>query len=223
MRMLSDGLYFPLICLVLLLPALNGCDIFGIHERDEILESEADIVLGERVKQIHLGDSIQHVEEIYGQPEHLFRGVASGYFRSFFVYQYYRNEVGGVVLYLHSKKDRFGEAIHNSIVDLISIQASSSVEPDSIYSPFEGTTKHGIGLGSNKAELLDALGKPDSTSTIHMKYGPPKHTWFYCNESGGERNEINIGIREDSVFLISFGHYLPFEEPEAKDCEWLNT
>ncbi|GEM_PF-5514997 len=214
------------VILLLLLVALVSCDIFGVYQGsrqgEEVLYPDADIVLGKRVKQVHLGDSIQTVRRLYGRPKYPSKIFISGVRRSWYGYRYFEGELGGVKFYLNSyvkDGDSYWERVDSSIVDYIAIRSKPlSIDPDISYEIFKGTTHHGIGLGSSRSELIKGLGNPDSISKFENKNRPPVYAWFYCIERNGERNEVQFGIEQDSVFTIGFGFY---KEDKVKDCEWL--
>ncbi len=211
------ALSIGLLCVV----TITSCDIFGVHQQKVV--DNSDIVLGKRVKQIQLGDSIQQVERIYGQPEHIYRTISHGLWRAWFGYQYYRGEMAGVKLSLYSEENRFRDALSNSVVDWISIVAKSPIYYDTLFTPFKGTTKHGIGIGVNKKKVREGLGPPDSISTVTNRNRGPDQRYFYCVRVDGEQKEVEINFVKDSVNFIGFGHHVPFEEPEAKDCAWLDN
>ncbi len=208
------------VILLLLLGVLVSCDIFGVYqgtEDDEPNTSDADVVLGERVYNIHLGDSIKNIEKIYDRPDSLLLSNLSGLYRSWIGYQYSSGKLSGVKLYLYSDTLRRRTILNNGIVDWISLRSRSSHKFVHM-SPFEGETMHGIGIGSDKATVRESLGDPASKLTEGIDY----QLWFYCKEVDGQKNEIQISIEEDSVFFIGFGYHLPIDDSKGKDCVWEN-
>ncbi len=206
------------IILLLLLVSLVSCDIFGVHQGETENNEDADIVLGERVYDIHLGDSIKHIEKIYARPDTLLLSFLSGVYRSWYGYQYTSGKLSGVELYLYTEKKGYEKVMEEGVVDWISLKPKLNSRFRTLQHSFQGETKDGIGLGSDKASVRKALGEPASTLTEGIDY----QVWFYCKEVYGQKNEIQINIEDDSVFFIGFGYYLPIDDPEGKDCVWEN-
>ena len=132
----------------LLALVLVGCDSAGGKQSDA-----GRIVLGERVDGIPLGADTSLVRSALGVPTTIERGA-------------------GHVIYRYAHGDHAGFTIHFGM-DLRS--RPDGTTSFALASPYRGKTREGIGIGSHRTRVVDALGDPDfsnagTSGLIHERY-----------------------------------------------------
>ncbi len=209
-------IYLVFFCFV-----MAGCDILGIHDDKKETVNNADIVLGKRVLDVKLGDSVKTVINQYGVPDSLARGTISGVYREWWALPYYFGPLAGIEFQIWADMTEGGlrYALGNGIIDRISINNvvfwKGSAYPDIPKQPtFYGKTKDGIQIGSSKEKIKKELGDPD--------YRFPDisgDVWGYCKEGYDGKNEVVFTFYADTARRITIKHGKKLWG-KFKDCNW---
>ena len=125
--------------------AFAGCGLFELNHDDRI-------VIGKSIDGVEIYDSPAVVQNKLGKPASIALGDFAG-----FVYEYRHGALAGLnVLFVE-----FALPAHDQVVEVTA------------RAPYSGTTRLGVGIGSSKAIVWMALGRPDaaSVSTDWHRFG----------------------------------------------------
>ncbi|HEX7071279.1 MAG TPA: hypothetical protein VF190_10750 [Rhodothermales bacterium] len=138
----------PYLVLLLAVVALGACNLFGEDSNDD-----GRIVPGQSVDNVRLGADTLQVRSILGLPNLVERGA-------------------GYIIYRYMHGRHAGFSIHFGMTEFRQHDGTTSF---GLSSPYSGRTREGVGLGSPRSAVLEALGTPDFSSVgssgfIHDRY-----------------------------------------------------
>ena len=114
---------------------LSGCALLAGEDE------EAEIVFGEHIEGIEIGDDSSEVARKLGPPPSQAYGDFDGWI---FVYDEGRLERTEITIWRQTTP-------------------SPGVSEVSVYAPYEGKTKEGVGIGTPRNSALEKLGPPDAS------------------------------------------------------------
>ncbi len=110
---------------------IAGCGVNDLNEQGKFR-----IVIGESIDFVKVGDGGNVVISKLGQPDEIAMGDFAGY------------------MYIYKK------GFHSGITVTINSEQGEKVSAISIYAPYSGRTKEGLGIGSKHDDVIKILGEP---------------------------------------------------------------
>jgi hypothetical protein len=177
------------LCIIFLLPLFfqAGCNSVDTDS------SEARIVFGKSIDEVHFGDSKEIVQAKLGISDR--GGIADGVYWNWFVSEYLKGSHAGLSVYFLEEP----------------INTSGPVDILTVHSPYSGKTKEGIGIDASVNEVRGAFGEP---KIIDDNYSSEAGTYTYIYCIDGKR--LQIGFKEDKVEGMGLGIY---KSPPNNECQ----
>jgi hypothetical protein len=147
-----------------------GCpSLFEVSEEDD--PEEARIILEKSIDNVEIGDDSTTVIVKLGEPDEIALGDYAGY-----LLIYTRGTHNGITVTLHSEK---------------------GVQGVSARSPYNGFTETGIGIGTPRETVVQALGDPGFSAQLNndrtketYRYGPNSFSFVYRE---GKTEAVGLG------------------------------
>ena len=154
-----------------------GCEV------NDSSDSDARIIIGESIDGIHLGEYPEAIEERLGSNKLI--GFADGS-RGWTIYSWPDSVYSGLCVYfIEMDVGELGPA------DYLAVEA-----------PYDGTTKEGIGIGTNIRDVYDIWGEPvrisESSITISLTYDLNGKSLF-------------LRFRDSLLEHLQFGPFIPYD------------
>jgi hypothetical protein len=164
-----------------------GCGTADVNSED------ARIIPGVSIEGVTLGDPQMTVERTVGRPDD--GGTVDGIYRSWYITKYLQGRHAGLMVYFVDAEG-----------------APRLVDELSVTSPYDGSTKEGIGIGSSYKMVRQTYGIPGSSVSK-----PADHwiTDFYCY--GNRRFEIHY--TDSMVAGITTGSFFPILQDTRSPCK----
>lgn len=175
-----------LIAIISALLFYQGCDT---TESEDVADNSR-IIPGVSFEGVALGDYEEIVIDKIGEPDNIGHGGGSS--KMYKIYNYDSGEYSGLhILFvvIDPYNAPYPEEAESGPADLLSV-----------YPPYSGTTKDGIGIGTDMEFVIQTWGEAEVT--VSPAEGYAYHTYYFSN------NKVYIGYENNLINYMRFGPFI---------------